>query len=44
MDDSLHDWNSRNLDLVSSRKWIKRGLSLEWFSSKSSQDGKKEIC
>ena len=31
MVDALHGWESRNLDLMSSRKWIKRGLSLEWF-------------
>ena len=29
--DALHGWESRNLDLMSSRKWIKRGLILEWF-------------
>ena len=29
MVDSLHGWESRNRGLMSSRKWIKRGLSLE---------------
>ena len=31
MVDALHGWESRNLDLMSSRKWAQRRLSLEWF-------------
>ena len=31
MVDTLHGWDSRNLDLMSSRRWAQTGLSLEWF-------------
>ena len=31
MVDTLHGWESRNLDLMSSRRWAQTGLSLEWF-------------
>ena len=31
MVDTLHGWESRFLDLMSMRKWVKRGLSLDWF-------------
>ena len=31
MVDTLHGWESRNLDLMSSRRWAQMGLSLEWF-------------
>ena len=31
MVDTLHGWESRNLDLMSSRRWDQTGLSLEWF-------------
>ena len=33
MVDTWHGWESRNLDLMSSRRWaqLERGLSLEWF-------------
>ena len=31
MVDTLHGWESRNLDLISSRRWAQTGLSLEWF-------------
>ena len=29
--DTLHGWESRNLDLMSSRMWAQTELSLEWF-------------
>ena len=31
MVDALRGWESRNLDLMRSRKWVERGLSLQWF-------------
>ena len=31
MVDALHGWESRNLDLMSSRRWSQTVLSLEWF-------------
>ena len=31
MVDAPHEWESRKFDLMSSRKWIKRGLRLDWF-------------
>ena len=31
MVDALHGWESRNWDLMSSRRWAQTGLSLEWF-------------
>ena len=31
MVDALHGWESRNLDLLSSRRWRQAGLSLEWL-------------
>ena len=31
MVDTLHGWERRNLDLMSSRRWAQTGLSLEWF-------------
>ena len=50
MVDTLHGWESRNLDLMSSRRWAQTGLSLEWFRAnqirKASQrfaDGGGEI-
>ena len=39
--DSLHGWESRNLDLMSSTKCIKRGLSLEWFRTNQIRMAKK---
>ena len=31
MVDTLHGWESRNLDLMSARRWAQTGLSLEWY-------------
>ena len=31
MVDALYGWERMNLDLMSSRRWAQRGLSLEWF-------------
>ena len=31
MVDTLHGWESRNLDLMSSKRWAQTGLSLERF-------------
>ena len=31
MVDTLHGWERRNLDPMSSRRWAQTGLSLEWF-------------
>ena len=31
MVDALHGWESRNLDLMSSRRWGQQEMSLEWF-------------
>ena len=31
MVDTLHGWESRNLDLMISRRWAQTGLRLEWF-------------
>ena len=31
MVDALHGWESRKLDVMSTRKLVKRGLNLEWF-------------
>ena len=44
MVDALPDWESRNLDLVSSRKWIKRGLSLEWFRANQDKMARKRFA
>ena len=41
MVDSFHGWASRNLDLISSKKWRSE---FGMVSSRSDQDGKKEIC
>ena len=43
MVDALHGWESRNLDLMSSRKWIKRGLSLEWFRANQIRMARKSL-
>ena len=42
MVDTLHGWESRNVDLMSSRRWAQKGLSLEWFQA--NQESKEEIC
>ena len=44
MVDSSHGWESRNLDLMSSRKWIKRGLSLEWFRATQIRMARKRFA
>ena len=31
MVDTLHGWESRNVDLMSSRRWAQTRLSLEWL-------------
>ena len=31
MVDMSHGWESRNLDLMSSRRWAQTGMNLEWF-------------
>ena len=43
MVDSLDGWESRNLDLMRSRKWIKRGLSLEWFRASQVRMARKSF-
>ena len=44
MVDALRGWESRNLDLMSSRKWIESGLSLEWFRSNQSRKARKRFA
>ena len=44
MVDALHGWESRNLDLMSSRKWIKKRPELGMVSCESRQNGKNKIC
>ena len=41
---SLHGWESRNLHLMSSRKWIKRGLFLEWFRANQIRMARKRFA
>ena len=42
MVDTLHGWESRNLDVMSTRKWEKI-LELGMVSSESNQDGEKQV-
>ena len=42
--DALRGWESRDLDLTSSRKWIKRGLSLEWFRANEIRMARKRFA
>ena len=41
---SFHGWERRNLDLMSSRKWIKRGLSSEWFRTNHIRMARKRFA
>ena len=41
MVDTLHGWESRNLDLMSSRRWAQTGLSLECFWANQIRKAKK---
>ena len=41
MVNALHGWESRNLDPMSSRKWIEKGLSLEWFRASQIRKARK---
>ena len=50
MQNTLHSWESRNLDLMSSRRWAQTGLILGWFwanqiwkARKSFADGRGDI-
>ena len=38
MVDALHGWESGNLDLMNSKKWIDRVLSKEWFRANQIED------
>ena len=42
--DSLHGLESRNLELMNSRKWINRGLSLEWFRANQIKMARKRFA
>ena len=44
MVDALHVRESRNLDLMSSRKWIKRGLIMEWFRANQIRMARKRFA
>ena len=39
----FHDWESKNLDLMSSRKWIIRGLSFDWFRASQIRTARKKF-
>ena len=43
MVDALHGWESRNLDLMSSRRWAQRGRSLEWFRANQIRKARQRI-
>ena len=44
MVDSLHGRESRNLDLMRSRKWIKRGQGLDWFRANQIRMARKRFA
>ena len=44
MVDTLHGWESRNLDLMSSRRWAQKGLSLEWFRANQIRQARKRFA
>ena len=44
MVDTLHGWESRNLDLMSSRRWAQTGLSLEWFRAYQIRKARKRFA
>ena len=44
MVDTLHGWESRNYDLMSSRSWAQTGLSLEWFWANQIRKAKKRFA
>ena len=41
--DALHGWESRNLDLMSSRRWSQTELSLEWFRANQIRKQDKDL-
>ena len=43
MVDALRGWESRNLDLMSSRRWAQRGMSLEWFRANQIREARQRI-
>ena len=44
MVDTLHGWESRNLDLMRSRRWAQTGLSLEWFRANQIRKARKRFA
>ena len=44
MVDTLHGWETRNLDLMSSRRWAQKGLSLEWFRANQIRQARKRFA
>ena len=42
--DTLHGWESRNLDLMSSRRWARKGLSLEWFRANQIREARRRFA
>ena len=44
MVDTLHGWDSRNLDLMSSRRWAQTGLSSEWFQANQIRKARKRFA
>ena len=44
MVDALHGWESRNLDLMSSRKWSEKSLNLEWFRANQIRKARKRFA
>ena len=43
MIDALHGWESRNLDLMSSRSWVQMGMSLEWFRTNQIREARQRF-
>ena len=44
MVDAPHAWENRKLDLMSWSKWIKRGLSLDWFRLNQIRMARKRVA
>ena len=43
MVDTLHGWESRNLDLMSSRRWGQKSLSVEWFRANQIRNARRRF-
>ena len=44
MVDTVHGWECRNFDLMSSRRWAQTGMSLDWFRANQIRKARRRFA